>query len=231
MKRVRRSFRAALVNALLATGVASHGARADPAAPSASAEKIATATQEVALINLEKARVLYGEARAMAERGSLDWQKATLGEATCTWHIVPILRENADKAALLFDELIKLGKVPSAHLKLDEADVSKTARNGRSESDGGDKSALGISVAPLTPETASRLGAPRNAHGLVVEDVDPDGRAADSGIQQGDIIEQVNRQPVQTVEELRAAVRRAGDRPVLLLVNRGGNEIYVTVRS
>ena len=39
--------------------------------------------------------------------------------------------------------------------------------------------------------------------------VDPDGRAADAGIQAGDVIQEVNRQPVQSVDELRAAVKSA----------------------
>ena len=84
---------------------------------------------------------------------------------------------------------------------------------------------------PLTPDLASRIGAPKNAHGLVVEEVNPDGRAADAGLQAGDLIEQVNRQPVQTVDELKAAVRRSADKPVLLLISRQGTEIFVTVRS
>ena len=43
---------------------------------------------------------------------------------------------------------------------------------------------------------------PKDAHGLVVEDVNPDGRAADAGLQAGDVIEEVNRQPVKSVDEL-----------------------------
>lgn len=97
--------RAALVTAMLVVAAAKL-ATAAPASPSA-ADKIAKATEEVAYINLEKARDLYAEARAMAERGSLDWQKALLGEATCIWHLLPIRRENAEKAAQLFDELVK----------------------------------------------------------------------------------------------------------------------------
>jgi serine protease Do len=65
---------------------------------------------------------------------------------------------------------------------------------------------------------------------VVVQDVNPDGRAADAGIQAGDVIEEVNRQPVTSVDELRAAVRKTTERPVLLLVNRQGNERFVTVR-
>ena len=85
-------------------------------------------------------------------------------------------------------------------------------------------------MAPLTLELATRFHAPKNAHGLVVQDVNPDGRAADAGIQTGDVIEQVNRQPVQSVDDLKAALRRSADKPVLLLVNRQGNEVFITVR-
>ena len=63
-----------------------------------------------------------------------------------------------------------------------------------------------------------------------MQDVDPDGRAADAVIQAGDVIEEVNRQPVQNVEDLRAALRKSTDRPVLLLVNREGSSRFVTVR-
>jgi len=70
----------------------------------------------------------------------------------------------------------------------------------------------------------------KNAHGLVIQDVNPDGRAAAAGLQSGDVIEQVNRQPVQSVDELRAAVKSGANKPVLLLINRQGNELFVTVR-
>jgi hypothetical protein len=45
----------------------------------------------------------------------------------------------------------------------------------------------------------------------------------------GDLIEEVNRQPVQTVEELRAALKRPADKPVLLLVNRQRPNVFVTI--
>ena len=121
------------------------------------------------------------------------------------------------------------GSEKTLTVKLDEAQADRSARSD-GEPDAGDKTALGISVAPLTPELATRLRAPKNAHGLVVQDVNPDGRAADAGIEAGDIIEQVNRQPVQSVDDLKAALRRSADKPVLLLVSRQGNEVFITVR-
>ena len=83
----------------------------------------------------------------------------------------------------------------------------------------------------LTPELASRLGLKNaNAKGMVIQVVSPDGRAADAGLQAGDVIEQVNRQPVQSIDELRAAVKKSAGTPVLLLINRQGNNIFITVR-
>jgi serine protease Do len=124
------------------------------------------------------------------------------------------------------------GKDRDVTVKLDEMSARNARGNGsdsRSSSQD-DKAALGISVAPLTPDLAAREGLPRDARGILVQDVDPNGRAADAGIQEGDVIQEVNRQPVRTVDELKAAVTRSNDRPVLLLVNRDGRNVFVTVR-
>ncbi len=124
--------------------------------------------------------------------------------------------------------IVRDGAEKEFSVKLDEATGQKADGRG-AEPDSTDKNALGITATPLTPELASRLGAPKDTKGLVVEDVRPEGRAADAGIESGDIIEEVNRQPVHTVDELRAAVKKTTDRPLLLLVNRKGNSIFVTV--
>src|SRR5262249_36278127 len=82
---------------------------------------------------------------------------------------------------------------------------------------------------PMTPEIARELGVARNTHGVVVESVNPNGRAADADLRAGDIIVEVNRQPVNGVDELRAAVRKSTDKPLLLLVHRKDGDLYLTV--
>jgi serine protease Do len=110
------------------------------------------------------------------------------------------------------------GSEKSLTVKLDEAAVSKEAR-GNESSAPDDKAALGVAVAPLTPELAARVNLPKDAKGVIVRQVNPDGRAADAGIQAGDVILEVNRQPVQSVDELKAALRKSPEqRPTLLLV-------------
>ena len=129
--------------------------------------------------------------------------------------------------------VVRDGSEKTLNVKLDEAAVSREARE-RSDSTSDDRAALGVAVAPLSPDLASRAGLGKDAHGVVVQQVNPDGRAADAGIEPGDIILEVNRQPVQSVDELRSAVRRAAEKPTLLLVRRSagdeGRDIYVTVR-
>jgi len=126
--------------------------------------------------------------------------------------------------------IVRDGSEKTLNVKLDEASGSRAARDRDDSSGSDDKAALGIQVAPLTPDMAAEAKLPRNTHGVVVQNVNPDGRAADAGIKEGDIILEVNRKAVQSVDDLRAAVRRSADRPTLLLVNRDGRDIFVTVR-
>jgi serine protease Do len=115
--------------------------------------------------------------------------------------------------------------------ELSEGDTPARDEGGGEEqqSEGGK---LGINVAPLTPEMAARLRLPEDREGLVITGVDSSGPAADAGLKQGDLIEQANRRPVKSIEDLRTAINDAGERPLLLLVTRPGEgTIFVTVRA
>jgi serine protease Do len=116
-------------------------------------------------------------------------------------------------------------------VKLDEATASKAERARDSEpGSSDDKASLGVAVTPLTPELAERARASKDAHGLLVEDVNPNGRAADAGIQAGDVIQEVNRQPVKSVYDLKAALKKTSDKPTLILISRQGGNLFLTVK-
>jgi serine protease Do len=89
---------------------------------------------------------------------------------------------------------------------------------------------LGLNVQPLTPRAAAQLNLPSGTQGLVVMSVDSLGRGADAGIREGDVIEQINQKPVRSAADLRDALQRAGSNPMLLLINRRGATIFLTVR-
>jgi serine protease Do len=117
-------------------------------------------------------------------------------------------------------------------LHVDLGEVAETDRRADSGRNANNHNAMfGVSVAPLTPELAAQRGLPAHVHGLVVEAVTPESRAAAAGLQPGDVIEEVNRRPVSEVEQLRPAVNQRNDRPALLLVNRDGRELFLTARA
>ena len=88
---------------------------------------------------------------------------------------------------------------------------------------------LGLSLQPVTPSVARQLGIDEG-EGLVVTDVDQSGPSAEAGISRGDVVLEINRVAVKSVDDVQAALERAGDRPVLMLIARRGGTVYLTVR-
>ncbi len=118
---------------------------------------------------------------------------------------------------------------------LDEFDL-KLLPGGRNDEGGMDRTEpkqngkLGVSVQPLTPDIASRFKVPAGVKGVVVTSVDPQGPAALTGIRPGDVIMEVNRQIVESIDDMRAAIDKSGSGGVLLLINRQGQTVFLTVR-
>jgi serine protease Do len=86
----------------------------------------------------------------------------------------------------------------------------------------------GVAVDKLTPDIARQLNLPPQTRGVVVVQVSPETAAA-TGLQRGDVIEEVNRRSVSTMGEYEQAVRQAGGGEVLLLLNRGGSSLYIVI--
>ena len=135
--------------------------------------------------------------------------------------------------------LLRDGSEQEVKITVGELQANSGGGGGRGRDEGGGGGGLGdeaggrlgVGVTPLTPELAVRLRLPADREGLVVTDVDPAGPAADAGLRQGDLIEQANREPVRSTEDLRAAVEAAGERALLLLVTRGNEgSTFITVR-
>ena len=67
------------------------------------------------------------------------------------------------------------------------------------EQDQGNGGLRSIQVGELTPELAHRLDLPNGVRGVIVNNVDPDSGIAE--LQKGDVIEEVNQQPVGSVAD------------------------------
>lgn len=122
--------------------------------------------------------------------------------------------------------VLRKGSEKDMSLKLAEMPIE----DAKAESDGNEESTKalqGVEVANLTPHTAERLGLRASTTGVVVADIDPASKMADSGLRKGDVIQEVNHQSVKSVSEFQSAVMKAGSDP-LLLVNRQGRTLFVT---
>ncbi|HSC45487.1 MAG TPA: Do family serine endopeptidase [Candidatus Acidoferrum sp.] len=89
---------------------------------------------------------------------------------------------------------------------------------------------FGLRVENLTPERASRIGMD-GQKGVLVVDVDPATFGDDIGFTRGDLIAEVNRQPVNSVADYKAVVSKLkpGDNVVFKVLRRQDNDRMLTV--
>ncbi|MGH8233987.1 MAG: trypsin-like peptidase domain-containing protein [Rhodanobacteraceae bacterium] len=88
---------------------------------------------------------------------------------------------------------------------------------------------LGIVGIDLTPRVADLLSEQRTDSGVVVAATTTSHRAEDIGLQYGDIIHSLNTDPVGTVTDLRAALKRCTPgNPAALRIERDGRMTFLT---
>jgi serine protease Do len=100
---------------------------------------------------------------------------------------------------------------------------------GESTAPGGPLSDL--DVRDLTADLANRLGLSAGEKGVVIVRVRSGGAAEEAGVKEGDLVLEVNRQPVPNLKAYEKAVGKIGrDQPVLLLIKRQGRTTYLTLK-
>lgn len=86
----------------------------------------------------------------------------------------------------------------------------------------------GVTIQNLTPSTRERYEVPEDVSGVVITQIDPDSRAADMGVEEGDIILQINRKPVRAVGEAQQ-MAKTGSKNVLLNIWRKGDTMLFII--
>jgi Do/DeqQ family serine protease len=105
--------------------------------------------------------------------------------------------------------------------------------NNENNNEGGTSALEGVTVETLTPDIAQQVQVPASTKGVVVDSVADDSPAANAQppLQRGDVITQVNRQPVRNEDDYNRLIRQAKGDSVLLYVNRQGSNIFIVVPS
>jgi serine protease Do len=90
----------------------------------------------------------------------------------------------------------------------------------------------GVGVADLDRETRQEMNIPNNVHGAIVTQVDPSSPAYEAGLREGDVIEEINHQPIRSAEDAdRVTAGKGGSGETLVkLWNQNGSH-YVAVQE
>jgi serine protease Do len=134
---------------------------------------------------------------------------------------------NMDPGSVATLDILRDGHPMTIKVTLGErpADLAVTAGGPSSISQG---TLRGITVQNLTPALRDQLSLPSNVTGVVISDLDQNSPAAQAGLQQGDVIESINRKPVRTTAEFNKLAADAKGQ-TLLRINRQGNGVFVVL--
>ena len=127
-------------------------------------------------------------------------------------------------------ELLRDGKRKTVPVKLGEVTQEALAR-GRSGGEEAETTSLGIRLRDLTPELAQRFGYDEDEGGVLITGIRSGSEAARRGLGRGDLVVEVNRQPVASVQEYREIVEELeSGAAVLFRVRRGETNRLVALR-
>ena len=89
---------------------------------------------------------------------------------------------------------------------------------------------LGATLAMLTSDIKAKFKLPADTRGVVISALEPQGRAAEKGLRVGDVIERIGATEVNTPADALRAIGKTTTKAVLLLVNRGGNDMFIGLK-
>jgi S1-C subfamily serine protease len=91
-----------------------------------------------------------------------------------------------------------------------------------------ERTILGLTLAPLTPELRDQYKVDSTIDGVLVTDVDARSEAASRGIKRGDVLMQTNEGVVATPDDVMRVLQSAatsGRKTILLLLKNAGGEV------
>lgn len=90
----------------------------------------------------------------------------------------------------------------------------------------------GVALADIDDVARQQFDLPSTLKGALISAIDVDSAAFDAGLREGNVIQEINRQPVANAQETAAAIRKANDKRLVLLVwSQGGSRFVVVDES
>jgi serine protease Do len=141
-------------------------------------------------------------------------QRQVTKTAVGTKVAVRVIRDGHEK-----DFMVTIGEQPDT-TKIAKAETGET-----------EYAFAGVAVQDLDRDTAKELGVKGKAQGVVVTAVEPDSGAEKAGVMRGDVIREINRQPVKSVkdfEKVSSGLKKGEN--VLILIDRRGSAVFLSAK-
>jgi serine protease Do len=122
-------------------------------------------------------------------------------------------------------KLIRKGREEKLELEVGELEEEQVAKAGRFTTE----KELGLTVQDLTPEIAQQFGISEKS-GVLVSEVKVGSPAHEAGIRRGDIIKEIDRQPIEDLRGYSKQMARMKEKQdILMLIQREENTFFVVV--
>jgi len=147
------------------------------------------------------------------------------GKAIKEWSDLPSMVANTKVGETVPVKVMRDGKEKVFDVKIGELKEEMTAAAGEERHE---EAKLGMTVEEITPDVAARLGIEKE-EGVIVTRVDENSPAAEAGLRPGDIIKEIQREPVKDMDSYNNLINKLEKGNALILIKRGGSTFFVTL--
>lgn len=161
------------------------------------------------------------------------------GKEVTDMHRLPRIVAETEVGKTVPMTLLRKGKEVTLNVKVgqleqnddEEEEEVKETKKMPAQPQGDKVEELGVNVSPVTEALRKRYGIGKDVAGVVIVSADPNGMAAEYGLQSGDVISEAAQQDVRTAATLSDLAKKAKKeaRPLLLLVDRKGDLRFVAI--
>jgi serine protease Do len=130
-------------------------------------------------------------------------------------------------------EIDRNGETKNVNVTIRERSGDKLARNDNEQQPGGKQNDTlnGVAVSNLDNQARTELRIPAGVQGALITDVDQNSPAYDAGLRPGDVITEINHQPVRNADDaVNLTQKPAGGQTLVKVWSRGGSR-YVAVNE
>ena len=126
-------------------------------------------------------------------------------------------------------KLLRDGVAKSLEVTVQELPGTEKLAQGTGHKDADNGTLNGVTVSDLDQEARQQFNIPTSVKGAIITDIEPDSAAAEAGLKPGDVIQEIDKQPVKTAEEAVRLTEHPKDKVTMLRIWSNGGSRYVVV--